>query len=351
MSHICIFARTFYPTTGGLERIALILATQFCELGHRVEVVTDTIASLDEDHSFPFRITRTTRFRDRLTAFRAAGAVLFMNVSLHGIPPALLARRAVVFSHHGFYGGQGVRGRILAAVKRCATRFCRNVSVSNYVAQHIPASSAVIPNAYDSDLFVTSGALGRERDFVVCARLVSEKGVEIAVRAFAEVCRVIPSATMTVVGDGPERRALENLARLTGVSSNVRFTGALYGPVLSHELQRHACALVPSLVEEGFGIAALEGIASCDCIIASSRGGLPEATGRCGTVVEPTVRTFASAMTAVARARQQNERLPGQPTGGVRRAHLALHQPERVARMYLEVIHEALGPARSNGSC
>lgn len=350
MLSICIFARAFYPAVGGLERIAQILATQAARFGHEVEVVTDTPGISDmDDQQFPFKITRTRQNQIRIQAFRRADAVLFMNVSLHGMRAAIAAGTPVIFSHHGIYRGRGLVGQSLELLKRHLTWFYPNISVSQFVARNMPAASVVVPNAFDDALFKQPERLVRERDFVFCGRLVSDKGADVCLRSVARVIQSEPGFTLTIVGDGPERTALQTMARSLGIAEQVRFTGSLNGQELVNVLQRHACMVVPSLCEEAFGIVALEGIACCDMVLVSRRGGLPEAAGACGIVVEPTVDNLASAMLAVVRARRAGALLPGQPSDEVRQAHLARHTPEGVTQQYLAVVQQAISFRMNRG--
>lgn len=56
--------------------------------------------------------------------------------------------------------------------------------------------------------------------------LVSRKRIDITIRAFAKVSQKLPSIILLVVGDGPERAALEACAVDLGVAERVRFLGA-----------------------------------------------------------------------------------------------------------------------------
>lgn len=343
MSNICIFSRAFYPAIGGLERIAQILATEAVKAGHVVEVVTDTPGKSDKDDlKFPFKINRTCEYQGRVQAFKRAEAVLFMNVSLHGILAVIVSGIPCIFSHHGIYRGSGVIGKFLELLKRQLTWFYPNISVSQYVARNLRASSMVIHNAYDTALFMQPMVPTRDDDFVFCGRLVSDKGADVSIRAFARVLEVASDSTLTIVGDGPERVTLQGLAQSLGMSAQVRFTGVLNGHDLVTELRRHSCMIVPSLWEEPFGIVALEGIACCDTVIVARRGGLPEAVGDCGLVVEPTVEEMTTAMISVASARRSGSTLPGQASEKVRKTHLARYTPEAVTRQYLDVIEQII---------
>jgi len=58
-------------------------------------------------------------------------------------------------------------------------------------------------------------------------RFSADKRIDLAIEAFARVKAALPEASLTVIGDGPERPALERLAAAK-VGSGVRFTGAIY---------------------------------------------------------------------------------------------------------------------------
>jgi glycosyltransferase involved in cell wall biosynthesis len=343
---LCIFSRSFYPAFGGLERVAQILANKATEFGHKVVVVTDTPGVTDvDDQKFPFIIVRTREYRNRVQAFKQSDAILFMNVSLHGMLAAFVSGTPVVLSHHGIYIGHGLVSNFLELIKRQLTWFYPNISVSEFVAYNMPFASVVIPNAYDSAIFKQPIIPVRARDFVFCGRLVSDKGADVCVQAFFEVVKTVPDATLSIVGDGPEYQALFVLVQSHGVSGQIRFTGALTGHELVSELQSHACLVVPSLWEEPFGIVALEGIACCDTVIVSRRGGLPEAVGECGLIVDD----MAKAMMVVVRSRRCGMQLPGQPSERVRQAHLALHTPEGVTKQYLNVVEQAIFRHKKRG--
>ena len=80
---------------------------------------------------------------------------------------------------------------------------------------------------------------------------------------------------------------------------------------LQNKLTEHLCMVIPSIWEEPFGIVALEGIASCDVVISSNRGGLPEAVGSCGYLVDPTVNKLSEAMISVIKNRNDDSQFIG----------------------------------------
>lgn len=60
---------------------------------------------------------------------------------------------------------------------------------------------------------------------VVVSRLVPEKGVDDALRAFAKVRESVPGVTLRVMGEGPERKHLEQMAESLGISDAAEFLG------------------------------------------------------------------------------------------------------------------------------
>lgn len=60
---------------------------------------------------------------------------------------------------------------------------------------------------------------------VTVARLIASKGLRDVIRAFAVVRRHVPDATLCIVGEGPDREALEELARGSGAAEAIEFLG------------------------------------------------------------------------------------------------------------------------------
>lgn len=339
---ICIFSRPFHPAVGGLEQIAKTLAYEFHFSKNNVEVVTDTLIDISEKNEFPFKIIRTSSLKERYNAFKRADVILFMNFTFAGVPLAILAWRPIVLSHHIMYGIKGkLKTRIIEFSKNQFTRFFLNISVSNFLAKKIPGNSIVIPNAYDNKSFFYTQKK-RDKDFVFCGRLVSDKGVNVLLESFKIILIEYPDSTLTIIGDGPYRKFLEEKSINLKLQKNIIYTGILKGKDLVNMLKEHSCMVIPSLWEEPFGIVALEGIASCDTLISSNRGGLPEAIGDCGILVNPTKNELAKAMISVLSAKKNNMPLPGQPSIEKRTNHLANYTSSKVAQRYIDVFKKAI---------
>lgn len=98
------------------------------------------------------------------------------------------------------------------------------------------------------------------------------KRVRDVVRIFAQVNRELPSV-LVMIGDGPDRPAAEEEARLLGVEHSVSFLGKL--EQIAPLLAAADLFLLPSQ-SESFGLSALEALASGVPVIGSNAGGLPE---------------------------------------------------------------------------
>jgi glycosyltransferase involved in cell wall biosynthesis len=117
----------------------------------------------------------------------------------------------------------------------------------------------------------------------VC-RLEPQKGLDVAVRALAQLREVEPAAELVVLGEGPERERLEGLARELDVP--VHLLGRV--PDVAAWLGR-ADVLVHPARWEGFGLALLEGMLAQLPVVATDVSSIPEivADGDTGLLVPP----------------------------------------------------------------
>ena len=118
--------------------------------------------------------------------------------------------------------------------------------------------------------------------------LIAQKHFDTTLRAFARLKETQPAACLTIVGHGPEQKALEQLAQVLDVSNAVRFSGQLSNEGVLAEMSRAQFFCMPS-VREGFGIVYLEAMAS-GCITIGTEGeGIADliANGENGFLVPP----------------------------------------------------------------
>jgi colanic acid/amylovoran biosynthesis glycosyltransferase len=154
-------------------------------------------------------------------------------------------------------------------------------------------------------------------------RLIEKKGLDLTLRAFAEVSKTFPAARLVIAGDGPLRAGLEKLAGELGVAARTRFTGFLGQPQLREEVRGAHLFVHPSRTttdgnREGVPNAMLEAMASGAVAIASRHGGIPEAmTDGEGGLLVPENDAAALAQ-AMLRVMQSSELLTRLSNGGRR---------------------------------
>jgi glycosyltransferase involved in cell wall biosynthesis len=218
-----------------------------------------------------------------------------------------LLRVPLITTFHDIYSlGEWVRGQdslFWGLLGHFATIFAarlpqdRIVAVSQQCKSKLTALGVperkitIIPNGVDLSLFDATIVEKKPRQVLYVGRLVRLKNVDLLIRAFATVVGNIPNATLKVVGDGPERPALESLAAHLGLSQKITFTGRTpsYSGV-AHYFKESAVFVLPSTVE-GESIAAKEAMAAGLPVIATRiRGsGILSAVrdGQNGFLVEP----------------------------------------------------------------
>ena len=223
----------------------------------------------------------------------------------------------------------------------------RVIACSDAIRKRCWPASTIIRNPYLETKFRILLNIPRTLDFVFVGRLVSDKGVDIAIRAFYNVIKAKDKRTQndtnlwfTIVGEGPERKTLETMVSNLHLEKNIVFTGAIQGDELVECLNRHRFILVPSTWEEPFGIVALEGMA-CGCLpIVSNGGGLPDAVGKAGIVFNRgEIDDLTDCITGILNNVTLEKKIREAAS-----EHLKTHYSETVATQYLSVIESAIKP-------
>jgi glycosyltransferase involved in cell wall biosynthesis len=104
-------------------------------------------------------------------------------------------------------------------------------------------------------------------------RLVHWKGFHLGVRAFAELRRRFPGSEYWLIGDGPERGRLQELARRLGVADSLTFWGAIPRREVMEKLSNCDVLIHPSLHDSG-GCVCLEAMAAGRPVVCLDLGGL-----------------------------------------------------------------------------
>jgi len=132
------------------------------------------------------------------------------------------------------------------------------------------------------------GIAPRERLVLTVQRLYPRKGVATFLEAAAIVGRELTDVRFVIVGDGPERPALERRAGELGIDGRVVFTGAIANASLP-ELYAAAEVFAFHTLHEGLGIVLLEALASGCPVVTTTAGGTVDIVrpGETGLLVPP----------------------------------------------------------------
>ncbi|QDV18620.1 Putative glycosyltransferase EpsF [Gimesia panareensis] len=127
-------------------------------------------------------------------------------------------------------------------------------------------------NGIDVDRFAFSGPAAQMRAITV-SRLSPEKDLATLLKAVRLVKETIPEFELMIVGDGPERKKLEQITAALHLESRVRFLGERNDVP---DLLTQAGFYVSSSLTEGISLTLLEAMSVGLPIVATSVGGNPE---------------------------------------------------------------------------
>jgi glycosyltransferase involved in cell wall biosynthesis len=310
---------------GGLERVLHDLAIGHHQRGHEVHVAAliggggDYGPVLDPLHeagvpTHVLSIRPHTVLRERSFIRSICDKHKIRIVHTHGYRPDIVdagvARRmglATVSTEHGM-SKMGGRTRIYEWLQmRLFRKFDAVVAVSQPIAKVLersgvdPSRIHVIPNAWGGavdflDRAEARAALQLAPDGPVIGwvgRLIRAKGADVFLRALAEI-RDIPFHA-ALIGDGPERAALERLSAELGLAASVRFYGAIPD---ARRCFRAFDVFALSSRTEGTPIVLFEAMAAAVPVVATAVGGVPDVVTLTESILTPPddARSLANAL-------------------------------------------------------
>ncbi|MCR4346529.1 MAG: glycosyltransferase [Sulfuricaulis sp.] len=218
-----------------------------------------------------------------------------------GLAGLLAGTRILIHTVHGPYADYAPSrlSRFKIAVRhtlerRLARRFCRIATVSDAIRSYIekdiriPARHLItVHNGIPANNISFIQRPERPHvTFMTVGRLAPIKNHALMLRAFHTVSKGNPNVRLVIVGDGPERPALERFIRENGLDDKVTLPGFRDDIDL---LLREADVFLLTSHYEGISIALLEAMRAGLPAIGTAVGGIPETIidGKTGLLVAP----------------------------------------------------------------
>ena len=301
-----------YPTFGGSGVVATELGKALAEKGHRIHFITYSqpvrLDFFSENISYhevevsKYPLFEYAPYETALTS-KLVDVVKYEKLDLlhvhYAIPHASVAYFAKqILAEQGIHVPvvTTLHGTDITLVGRDAsyepvvtfainhsdgiTAVSDSLRKDTYSNFNITKKIEVIPNFIDlkrfskkaKDHFKKAIAPFGERLIVHTSNFRPVKRVQDVIYAFEKIVEQVPSKLL-LIGDGPERTAIEKLCRETKVCEQIRFLGKQ--EAIEEILSVTDLFIMPS-ESESFGLAALEAMACQVPVISTNTGGMPE---------------------------------------------------------------------------
>lgn len=203
-----------------------------------------------------------------------------------GVVAATLRTPFVVTSH-----GSDVRllesvppARALA--RRVLARAAAVTTVSSFLERDIrrllpdlETPIEVLPMPLDVAHFASgsSAAKASPPRILYAGNLVAAKGVDVLIEAVARLRERGVECELRILGEGPERSSLEELARRRGIADFVTFSPFVPQSEMPSEYGRSTVTVLPSRGNsEGLGLTLVEALLAGSAVVGTPAGGIPE---------------------------------------------------------------------------
>ena len=165
-------------------------------------------------------------------------------------------------------------------------------------------------------------------------RLVEMKRFDILLDTLPTVRRTVPDARIVLVGDGPSRQGLENLARREGIANAVQFAGTVDDA--TPYIATLACLAVTS-AHEGLPNAALEALALGVPVATVAAGDLPRVVtdGVTGVIArDASPQAMSEAIVRVLTSKELRQSAAVEGPRLMRERHSAEHARQQLLSLY-----------------
>jgi glycosyltransferase involved in cell wall biosynthesis len=191
----------------------------------------------------------------------------------------------------------------------------------------------------DTNLF-SPGPESHPSTILSVGNLIPIKDHDLLLRAFAQVSATLHECRLEIIGDGPERERLVNLANELGVTDRVSFTGRLSREAVAEAMRRCTIFALPSSYE-GLGCVYLEAMASAKPAIGCVGQGIDEIieSGKNGMLVSPrSLEELSSVLRTLLSNTDLRMRMGSAARTTILQKHTLEHQATQLTELYRECV-------------
>jgi len=181
----------------------------------------------------------------------------------------------------------GRREIVSTALENASNIIVESKSIAEDVKKYCSKNPLIVHYGIDLNLFKPiSKKLFKKRTVISVGALTKRKGYDYLLEAIKKVLEKDKNINFLIIGDGPEKTKLKNLARKLGIADNITFKDLIKNedlPIFYSSSEFFALATL----HEGFGNVFIEAMACGIPVVSTNVAAVPEAVGEGGILVEP----------------------------------------------------------------
>ena len=364
----------FYPQPGGISEHIRALSRELRLRGHEVAVITsETRGSVEERDPRVLRLGKSQpvhyngavsrvsygwKLGPKMAALLRAEKLDVLHIHNPHMPtlPLIALREAtcpVVSTFHSNnpwdLGSTLFHPIMRRWVNKTNIRIAVSPTALLAAARHYPGEYRVVPNGVDYDFFAEAagrtetqfpGLDNAKKKILFVGASVRRKGLPYLLKAFTQLRETRDDLELVVVGDGPDRRRIQNRVP-AALRADVHFVGTIPRAKLAEYYASADIFCAPSTGQESFGMVLLEAMAAGVPVTGFAIDGYTDVvrTGEDGILVTPKdVKALAESLGYFLDSREERSRFARH---GQMKARA--HDWSEIARQVEAAYHEALG--------